>query len=198
MEVKGTAFLARRGFIDKDHGAGTFERILQKQAAVDAIFRTPILATTRIPIEAFLRLNERIVEELYGGDERSYLRAGEQSAEWALAEGGPYRSLVRDRDVAAFVRSASAIYRNYFTEGAAEATIAAPAAERKTGGEDGKVTLHLFDIPIPHVYFEYAIVGYFRHGLELVSGRRVTETCVRGFSRGDGDVLYSYAFKSQR
>ena len=188
MEVKGTAFLARRGFIDKDHGAGTFERVLQKQAAVDAIFRTPILATTRIPIEAFLRLNERIVDELYAGDERSYLRAGEQSAEWALAEGGPYRSLVKDRDVAAFVRSASAIYRNYFTEGAAEATT----------GTDGKVTLHLFDIPIPHVYFEYAIVGYFRHGLELVSGRRVTETCIRGFSKGDGDVLYGYTFKSAR
>ena len=47
------------------------------------------------------------------------------------------------------------------------------------------------------MYFEYAIVGYFRHGLELVTGRRVTETCVRGFSKGDRDVLYSYALKSQ-
>jgi hypothetical protein len=198
MEVKGTALLARRGFIDKDHGAGTFERILRKQAAIDPLFSTPILATTRIPIEPFLRLNERIVAELYHGDARSYLRVGEQSAEWALGEGGPYRSLIKDRDVAAFVRSAPAIYRNYFTEGVAESSITPPTKEQVARGEGGKVALHLYDIAIAHVYFEYAIVGYFRHGLELVSGQRVAETCVRGFSKGDRDVLYTYTLKSPR
>ena len=184
MEVKGTALLARRGFIDKEHGAGTFDRILTKQAVVDPIFRTPILATTRMPIEPFLRLNERIVAELYRGDVRSYLRVGEQSAEWALGEGGPYRSLVKDRDVATFARSAPAIYRNYFTEGTAESSF-----------EPGKVTLRLHGIAPPHEYFEYAIVGYFRHGLELVTGKPVVETCVRGFSKGDRDVLYTYALQ---
>ncbi len=184
MEVKGTALLARRGFLDKEHGAGTFERILAEQARVDPVFRAPVLATTRMPIEPFLRLNERIVSELYGGDDRSYLHVGLQSAEWALGEGGPYRSLVKDRDVAAFARSAPLIYRNYFTEGEAEAT---------TAGNE--VTLHLHGIPIPHNYFEYAIVGYFRRGLELVSGRSVTEKCVRGFSKGDRDVLYRYTLR---
>jgi hypothetical protein len=187
MEVKGTAFLARRGFIDKEHGAGTFEKIVRRQAEVDPLFREPILATTRLPIEPFLRLNDRIVAELYGGDERSYLKVGVLSAEWALAEGGPYHSLVKDRDVPAFARSAPTIYKNYFTAGSAEAELD-PANPRK-------VDLRLFGIAIPHVYFEYAIVGYFRRGLAIVSGAAVVEKCVRGFSRGDRDVLYTYAIQ---
>jgi hypothetical protein len=184
VEVKGTAFLSRRGFIDKEHGAGTFEGIVRRQAKVDPVFRDPILATTRLPIEPFLRLNERIVAELYGGDDRSYLRVGELSAEWALAEGGPYHHLVKGRDIEAFSRSAPAIYKNYFTEGAAEAHV--------DPKDPTKITLQLVGIAIPHKYFEYAIIGYFRCGLGIVSGKNVVETCVRGFSKGDRDVLYRY------
>lgn len=187
MEVKGTAFLSRRGFIDKEHGAGTFEGIVARQAKVDPIFREPILATTRLPIEPFLRLNERIVAELYRGDDKSYLRVGELSAEWALAEGGPYHHLVKDRDVPAFARSAPNIYKNYFTAGAAEAEVDPKNPKR--------VSLALTGIAIPHKYFEYAIIGYFRHGLGIVSGRPVVETCVRGFSKGDRDVLYDYVIQ---
>ncbi len=187
MEVKGTAFLARRGFIDKEHGAGTFEKIVQRQSVVDAVFREPILATTRVPIEPFLRLNDRIVAELYGGDDRSYLKVGELSAEWALAEGGPYHTLVKDRDVPAFARSAPAIYKNYFTAGAAESEM--------DPRDPKKVSLRLTGISIPHVYFEYAIIGYFRRGLAIVSGRPVNETRVRGFSKGDRDVLYTYVIQ---
>ena len=84
--------------------------------------------------------------------------------------------------MAAFARSAPAIYRNYFTEGAAESSV-----------ETCKGTLRLVGVAPPHVYFEFAIIGYFRHGLELVTGKPVVESCVRGFSKGDRDVLYTYA-----
>jgi hypothetical protein len=35
-------------------------------------------------------------------------------------------------------------------------------------------------------------MGYFKRGLEMVSGRRVRMTARKGFSRGDAEVLYQY------
>lgn len=180
MEIKGTAFVARKTSLEKRFGVERFAEVLRAQAREDAIFASPILATTRLPIDAFLRLQDRIVRELYGGDERSYFEAGIASAEFALGENGPYRVLVTSRDVASFTASAPRIYRTYFDEGEA------------LGTYDGerRVTLKLAGIPIRHVYFEYAICGYFGRGLELVTGKSVSMRCVRGFSRGDGEVLY--------
>ena len=182
MEVKGTAFVARKAYLERKFGAERFDAILREQAKQDAVFKGPILATSKLPIEAFLRLQDRIVRELYDGDDRSLYEAGTASADFALGESGPYRTLVTNRDVPSFVASAPRIYRTYFDEGDAE------------GRFDGHVgvTLTLTGIPIKHVYFEYAIVGYFTRGLELVSHKKVQQQCVRGFSRGDADVLYQY------
>jgi len=180
VEIKGTAFVARKAALEKRFGVERFAEVLRAQAREDAVFAAPILATSRLPIEAFLRLQDRIVRELYAGDTRSYFDAGVASAEFALGENGPYRVLVTSRDVASFTASAPRIYRTYFDEGEA------------VGTYDGarRVTLRLSGIPIRHVYFEYAICGYFGRGLELVTGKPVTMKCVRGFARGDADVLY--------
>jgi hypothetical protein len=180
MEVKGTAFVARKSMLEREHGAARFEEVLKKVAATEPCFRSPILATTRLPLSSFLRFNEAVVTELYAGDEQSYFRFGEASAVWALTD-GPYKHLVTNKSVAEFAASAHNIYRNYFTEGDARATV-----------EGKDVTLQLVGIETPHVYFEYAIMGYFKRGLEMVSGRKVTMTCERGFSKRDRDVLYRF------
>jgi hypothetical protein len=186
MEVKGTAFVARRAYLERKFGPDRFDAVLRAQAAVDPVFASPILATSRLPIEPFLRLNDRIVRDLYRGDERSYVEAGVASAEFALSEGGPYRTLVVNRDVASFAASAPRIYRTYYDEGDASST---------HDDASGLVTLALTGIPIRHVYFEHAICGYFGRGLEMVSGKRVESRCVRGFSKGDADVLYEYRLR---
>lgn len=184
MDVKGTAFVARKAYLERKFGAAKFDEVLRKQAAIDPIFKSPILATSRLPIEPFLRLNDRFIRELHGGDDRAYFEAGVESAEFALGEGGPYRVLVTNRDIASFAASAPRIYRTYFDEGDAASV------------QDGAgVVLTLSDIPIRHVYFEYAICGYFGRGLELVTGGKVDARCVRGFSKGDADVRYEYRFR---
>ena len=183
MEVKGTAFLARKAMIEREHGPVRFEEVMRKAALRDAVFKTAILATTRLPMDAFLRLNDLFVAELYDGDEQSYFRFGEQSAAWALSPDGPYRRLVTNRSVAEFVASAPAIYRNYFDEG-----------EARAEGHGDDIRLMILGVPEPHrhVYFEYAIMGYFKRGLEMVSGRRVKMTAHKGFSKGDAEVVYRY------
>ena len=181
MEVKGTAYLARKAMLEREIGAERFAELLRSVAKRDPVFAAPILATTRIPIDAFMRFNEAIVDKVYGGDQHSYFRFGEQSAAWALA--GPYKRLVENRGIDEFVASASAIYRNYFTEGHAHAT-------RK----DKLVELRIEGIPdgLGHAYFEYAICGYFRRGLEEVSGGAVEMHALKGFVKGDSYVVYQY------
>lgn len=183
LEVKGTAFLARKVMLEHERGVAAFASVLGKLSRADqAVFSRPILATTRIPVDAFLRLNDAIVDELYGGDELSYFGFGKQSASWSLTQ-GPYKHLVQSRSVAEFVASAPTLYRNYFTAGDAKGVL-----------DDGVVRLRLFGIGSSHrhVYFEYAIMGYFEHGLRLVSGRDVRMSALQGFSKGDNEVLYEF------
>jgi hypothetical protein len=87
------------------------------------------------------------------------------------------------KNLAQFAESGRLLYQNFFTEGRAETTIA-----------DNVVDLRLLGIPAAHrhLYLEYAIVGYFQRGLELVGARAVKLQRVRGFSAGDADVHYRY------
>lgn len=184
MQVKGTAFLARRALLEKDVGSARVGDFIAAFRAKDPDFPYPVLPTTSIPIERFLALNDAIVRELYDGDEASYWRFGRMSGEWALTE-GPYRRIREQKSLPEFVASGPALYRNYFTEG---------RARTQMNPSSGAVEIWIEGIPprFHHVYFEYSIVGYFERGLELVSGKPVKETRLSGFSAGDDHVHYRY------
>ncbi|HJL19502.1 MAG TPA: hypothetical protein RMH99_27820 [Sandaracinaceae bacterium LLY-WYZ-13_1] len=185
MRVKGTAFMARKALLQEELGADGFEAFFGEFVARHPDWPRPILATSTIPIDVFLALNDAVVERFFDGDELSYWRFGRQSAEWALID-GPYRRIREERDLDRFVASAPSLYRNYFTEGSARSEIA----------DDGTVHLWIEEIPREHhhVYFEYAIVGYFERGLALVSDRPVEHERLEGFSAGDERVHYRYRF----
>jgi hypothetical protein len=181
MEVKGVAFIARRALVERLHGLEVFDGIVREVAKKDAVFRTPILATTRIPFDAFLRLNQALVDKLYAGEPKANFKLGELSAEWAF--NGPYKHIVTDKNVDEFAASAPNLYRNYFDEGEAKAT--------RDGDE---IHLELLGIPAPcrcH-YIEYGIMGYFRRGLEMVTGATPKMTALQGFSKGDPIVHYAF------
>lgn len=182
MEVKGTAFLARRAMADRRGRLAAFDRVVRDVAKDEPVFDAPILATTRIPIAAFFRLNEELVRQMHGGDERSYFEFGVDSANWALTD-GPYKKMVTDRSVEAFVASAPTLYRNYYTAG-----------EAKSEFDGDRVVLQLLGIPAPyrHPYIELGVSGYFKRGLELVSGRKVDMRALEGFVKGDPEVRYEY------
>lgn len=181
MEVKGTAFLARRALVEQRFSAERFDEVLKKVATADPFFRAPILATTRIPMSSFLNFNQALVNDLFDGDSRANFILGEASAEWALS--GPYKHFVTNRSVDAFVNSSPAMYRNYYDQGDAVAETV-----------DGRINLSLLHVPPPYrsEYLEFGIMGYFRRGLEMVSGKVPHMSIERGFSQGDADVLYHF------
>jgi len=181
VEVKGTAFLARRDFITREFGAERFEAILKRIGEVEPCFLDPILATTRLPMKSFLAFNELLVEELYGGDQLANFHIGEQSAEWAF--GGPYKHIVTNRSVDAFLDMSPVMYRNYYDQGEAH-------AERV----DHEIRLTLRAIPAPYrsLYIEYGIMGYFRRGLEMITGATPEMIARKGFSKHDEEVVYLF------
>jgi len=187
MDVKGTAFIARRTFVSRDHGAGAFEAVVASVAKAHPILAEPVVATTRLPVRAFIDLNDEIVKQLYSGDQHSYFRFGEESAVWGLTV-GPYKGLVAEKSVRGLVASVPTIYRSYFSEGECVAKSL----------DDDRAELRIGGIELHHVYFEYAIAGYFARGLELVGGRTVKTTKHRGFSIGDNNVHYEMVLGAPR
>jgi hypothetical protein len=182
MEVKGTAFLARKMMLIEEFGEERYGLFLAEIARKEPIFEQAITATTLIPLRSFLAFNEALNEKFYDGDPSSYLRFGERSAEYGLML-GPYKRIRETNSVAVFVESARIIYQGYYTAGRAE------------GSLDGNVAvLKLHGIPAEHrhLYLEYVITGYVRRGIELVSLRSTVMERIQGFSNGDEEVHYRY------
>lgn len=184
MLVNGTAFLARKALLESDHGPDRVREFLGEFTATRPSFPEPILPFTRITIEDFLAFNDAIVRDLYDGDTLSYWRFGRQSGEWALKQ-GPCRRFLANKNLAEFVDTAPALYRSYFDAGSARAAIESPTS----------VSIWIEDVPSAHhhLYLEYAIVGYFARGLELVACAEVSHTRILGFSSDDDHVHYRYA-----
>jgi len=180
VKVKGTAFLGRKAMLVPEIGEDRWDALVARIAAKEPAFGGPILATSTLPMQPFLDLNDLIVEECYGGDDRSYFRIGELSAEWSLTE-GPYKNLAASKSYERFAALARGIYANFFTDGGASSEI-----------EDNRIRLRIQVPGYRHVYFEYALCGYFKRGLEIVSDGEVEMNAVRGFSKGDDDVLYEF------
>jgi len=182
MEVKGTAFLARKAMLIGEIGQERFDALMRRFRATHGPLLENVLATSVLPLRPFLDWNELIVREVYRGDVQSYFRIGQKSAEWGLTQ-GPYKHLVATKSYEQFAQSGRVIYASYFTKGRAE-----------SGLRGNVVEMRLMDIPreFHHAYLEYAIAGYFQRGLELVAGGPVDMKPVRGFTKGDPDVLYEY------
>jgi hypothetical protein len=92
MDVKGTAFLARKMMLVEEVGEDRYSELVSEIAHKEPIFNQPIIATSLIPIRAFVAFNEAVLEKFYGGDPSAYQRFGEKSAEYGLIV-GPYKRI---------------------------------------------------------------------------------------------------------
>ena len=186
MNVKGSAYLARKMLLEKEFGEAEAARMIADVLRSVPSMPQPILASTVIPINAFLAFQDELLRRHYQGDARAYFRFGEKSAEWALTA-GPYKRLTNDRDVAAFATQGAALFRTYFDAGAATTSL-----------ENGHIAFRIDDVPAPfrHVYIEYATIGFFKRGLEIFGATNVVAKRVRGFSLGHANVSYELSFKT--
>lgn len=179
MKVKGNAWLARCEVMEKSFGAEAWQAFLKEQLPLHAFLRTPVMPISRIEVDDFLALHDKLVRRFYAGDEQAFWRFGESSAEWALQH--QLRGLFSVGEARRFLGFAPQIYKNYFDGG-----------ELVVEQQPSHVDLVIRGVSKPHVYFEYSIIGFAYGGIRVLQVD-VKPECIKGFSRGDDEVRYRFA-----
>ena len=179
MKVKGNAWLARCEAMEKSFGAEAWQVFLKEQTPLHAFLRTPVMPISRIEVDDFLALHDKLVARFYKGDTQAYWRFGETSAEWALQH--QLRGLFSAGEARRFLGFAPQIYKNYFDGG-----------ELVIEQAPTHVDLVIRGVSRPHVYFEYSIIGFAYGGIRALQVD-VKPECLHGFSKGDAEVRYRFA-----
>ncbi|OJH35789.1 hypothetical protein [Cystobacter ferrugineus] len=180
MDVKGVAFLARQLQAEQTFGRDRWLAFLTEQAKRDPVFAQPVLPVTRIPADAFLRLNDAMTQQFYAGDPQAYWKYGLKSAEYALGQ-GQLKALFSKGDYRRFALFTPGIWKGYFTEGELTAQVRGNVAELRITG-----------VPRPHTYFELSVMGFASGGLTYLSGKEIAHEVLKGFSQGDLEVAYRF------
>ncbi|MBW2533443.1 MAG: hypothetical protein JRI55_18270 [Deltaproteobacteria bacterium] len=162
MHVKGTAFIARQIQVSEQFGEDAWRAFIEDLANEHHYFEDAIYPTSKIPLAIFLKVQDRIIERFYGGDEEAHRRLGYRAAEWALTR-GPMESLLEERGdkrqyILDIVRKA---WRRYFDFG--DVTVAFE-------GDD--ILLTIVELPLSHQYFERSIAGYLEKTMSLMGAER--------------------------
>jgi hypothetical protein len=184
VDIKGVAFLARQAQTEARFGAEAWRNFITDYARQEPLFAQPVMPVTRIPVAAFIALNEALLRAFHGGDEQAWWELGESSARYAM-EQGQLRGLFAPGDFRRFLQGAPSIWRGYYTAGELSVEVGSEATD-----------LHIRNVPFPHVYFEFAVMGFVKAGLELLGAKGLRYEALLGFSRGDGEVHYRFHVRS--
>lgn len=178
MMVKATTLLSRQSMLVERLGEAAYEQFIVEMAQDLTSFRRPLLPSTQLPVDEFLRFNDALVDRFFNGDRRVYWTFGEQSGEW-LSKNGPYVAQFQRGDFKRFWSILPAFWKTFYSEG--EASVS----------EDGSNLDVTIDCPVQHVYFEYSVIGFFKRGLEVL-GAKVRVDRLKGFSSGDFRIQYRF------
>ncbi len=185
MEVKGTAFLARKKMMISQFGEEKFNELLNEVSTKDDYFKkNDIIPITLIPVEKFLLFSDLALQKFYNNNNNVYWMMGEKSAEYALVD-GPYKVLIKNRKIGRVMTEAiPVLWQVYYTEGHME-----------TKYETGSVEVRVFDFPINHYYFEYVIMGYVNKMLELCGAKSITYEKFKTIDKLDKEIYYKFHFE---
>lgn len=181
MNVKGTAFVTRKDTIVKAFGEERWNAFMTKLTAKEKYFGQPIMTVTLIPLDKFIVFLDDVLKEFFQNDDNHYWVLGQKSADFSLAEGGPYHSFLLTKDIKQFVETVMPrIWSTYFDGGKLTAKF-----------ENNTAHITISDLPAKHLYFEYLVMGYIRQAL-VIFGKKAVEQRVRGFSSGNNDIYYQF------
>ena len=162
-------------------GEETWRDFLARFALKEPYFAQPIMPVAHIPARLFLDLNDAMLHEFFHDDSRAYWTFGEKSAEYALTE-GQLRGLFATGEFGRLMAFSPNIWKSYYSEGELTAQVAADGA-----------TLSLSGVPIRHVHFEFAVMGFAFGGLKVLGAKAEYER-VKGFSANDDEVVYRFKY----
>src|SRR4051812_13316076 len=182
MKAKNTALLARRQSIISEFGIAAWDAFTRDAARRFPVLAEPLVATSALPIETFLGINDELVKHFYKNNPRTYSDLGRASAEWALRE-GPYKAYAQ-QGLDAFVQAIPRIWTTYYVE----------TSSRLSAQLDDKRVLHTktLDLGMWHPYFEHLVAGYIQRALEIVVARPVPTQAVKSGPTAINEIYYRY------
>ncbi len=180
MNVKGSAFLARKHSLEPELGAQHWNDFMAKMVAEDSYFEAPILQTTLIPVQKFLNFNDALIKTFYRGDAYTYWIFGEKTGQH-LFENGPYKNLWYSGNYERFVETLPRIWSTFYDHGVLSTVV-----------DEQGVEVKISELPILHPYFEYTTMSFVKKGLELTGADITSHEVLKGFSKGDQQVHYRF------
>lgn len=116
MKLKGNVLISRKAFVDKEFGAGAWERVLRALKPEEAeVLRDRLTPVGWFPWELGLSLDAAIVNILAGGRQAVFENLGETSARENLT--GVHKDFLVHGDPQAFMKRAPMFYKFYYDEG---------------------------------------------------------------------------------
>jgi len=184
MNVKGTVYVTGKTAISAFFGEDRWNAFSARLAEKDNYFKNVIMSITPIPVDKFTFFLDELIREYFNNDNKQYLMFGKVAAKFALSPGGHYNSYLLSKDLKYVVESViPKLWSTYYDDGILTAKL-----------EDNVIHIKITGVPLKHIYFEYLIAGYVQKGLKMF-GKKATEKCIRGFSKGDNDIYYQYELK---
>lgn len=182
MNAKGTFFLGRKHLIISRYGESAWASFIKGLAEREPVFARPVMATTQVPLAAYIRFQEECIASFFNGDINGYWVMGEESGGWALTE-GPYKHFRQNTiDLDVFVeKNLPRIWSSYFTEG----ELITYASARHVEGE-------IVRLPEWHISFEYTVMGFMRRALVLAGAEITSQLRLKGVSMGDKAIHYKF------
>lgn len=185
MQIKGTAFLARQRFVIETYGQNAWDTVFDRVSSKHPALKKIVLASSLLPAQDFLALQDAICSELCQNDKRPLWTMGQKSAEWAFSE-GPFKGLLNRKQVAEFTKMVPSIWRAYYTEAAASADV-----------NEAVVGLHIRELPFYHIYFEDVAAAFIQRSLELVTGAPAPAHR-SAFSPDHRSISYNYQIQERK
>lgn len=177
MQVKGTAFIARKDSVENKFGKEKLDAVLEVVPQVFALMSSTgnFYPSRLYEYDHYTAFNQAVCDVLYNGDEKAYREMGEESAEIALQS--VHKVFIMNKDARSFLRSLPVIYNAYYVNmGAAKIDI------------DDKANLAVSEIRVPgraHRSLCQIISGYVKRGLTLCGAQNVDLNETSCQCRGD-------------
>jgi hypothetical protein len=172
MQIKGALLRARFLFVVLNHGASTWNRILDKCSEQDRAALKEIAIDNWYPLGLLECIDKAIAAELGEDEQEVYTRLGEFSATSSLS--GPFSSLL-DPDIHSFLKQSALIHRSYQDFG---------TATYEPLSDTSGLQIIRYDTPPPLSYCTSGM-AYFRRAIEMCGARSALISHTRCCARGD-------------
>jgi hypothetical protein len=179
MNIKGISHLSRQALVVEEFGETRWRAFMTDWSKRNPDFPAHILPISKLPVDPYLKMQDEIVREFYGGDPMAYWHIGIKSGNRALSV-GQLKGLFKPEETRRFVLFTPHVWRGYFDGGETIAT---------SRGDMVEVTIT--GVP-PHLYFEYGTMGFVQGGMQVLNPKAEPGKRVKGFSIGDDTVLYQF------